>query len=235
MSIAEKLNTIAENMAKIQNVTKKWFDRGRNYEQQEFWDVFQQNGTRENYENGFAGKGWYKENLTPKYDITPSFASNIFLNCPYEGDLRDLPVKLDFSKSQSISNMFGYFYGLTGVGVINTTSSPTCTAVFINARALITIEKFILKADGSQTFSNCFTQCYKLQNIVIDGVIGQDISFQHSTELSKDSITSIINALKVDANGKTLTLSKTAKNKAFTADEWNTRVATKSNWTISLV
>ena len=200
-----------------------------------FWDAFQQNGTRQNYENGFAGKGWYTENLKPKYDITPSYASNMFLNTEYKGDLRDLPVKLDFSKSGSMANLLGYAYGVTGIGVVDASSSANCQATFTYARALQTVEKLILKNDGSQALNNAFTQCYELQNIVVEGVIGQDVNLQHSTKLSKASITSIINALKSDASGKTLTLSQTAKNNAFTTDEWNTLVATKSNWTISLV
>ncbi len=215
MIFAEKLNTIAENMVHLQNVTKKWFDRGRDYEQQEFWNVFQQNGARQNYEHGFAGKGWYNENLKPKYDITPSYASNMFLNTEYKGDLRDLPVKLDFSKSSSMSNLLGYAYGITGIGVVDTRMTANPLAIFTYARALQTVEKLILKSDGSQSLNNAFTQCYELRDIVIEGTIGQTVDFQHSTKLSKASITSIINALSSSVSGKSVSLSKDAVIEAF--------------------
>lgn len=64
-------------------------------------------------------------------------------------------------------------------------------------------------------------------------------------KLSKPSITSIINCLSTTTSGLTVTLSKTAVNNAFetsegvadgsTSQEWLNLVATKTNWTISLV
>ena len=68
---------------------------------------------------------------------------------------------------------------------------------------------------------------------------------QWSTELSKESIISIINALSDTTTALTVTLSKTAVNNAFetakgnadgsTSEEWAALIATKQNWTISLV
>ena len=209
---AEKLTTIASNVPRV-------YEAGAKSEYDRFWDAYQQNGTREVYEYAFAGNGWNNDTLKPKHPICPTFASNLFLNCTYAGDLRDLRVTFDFSQCQTISNLFGYFGGLTAVGDIDTTSSPTCTALFIKDRALVTIKKLILKDDGSQTFTNCFLNNDSLRNIEIEGVIGQDIDFQHSTKLSKASIKSIIDALSSSVSGNSVSLSRGAVIEAFRSGE----------------
>ena len=107
-----------------------------------------------------------------------------------------------------------------------------------------------LKDDGSQTFATVFTNCYALENLTIIGKIGQNgFDIHWSTKLTKSSIISIINALLDTEEGKTITLSKTAVNKAFetseganngsTSSEWITLITPKSNayngkWTITL-
>ena len=93
--------------------------------------------------------------------------------------------------------------------------------------------------------SNAFSNMTNLQNIVIEGAIGQNgVNLSASTLLSKESITSFVNALLETASGKTITFSLNAVNKAFetsagaadgsTSAEWGTLIAGKSNWTISL-
>ena len=77
--------------------------------------------------------------------------------------------------------------------------------------------------------------CIELRNITFSGTIGKDIDFQKSTKLTKASIESIINALSSTASGVTVTFSQIAVNNAFSTDEWNALIATKPNWTISLV
>jgi hypothetical protein len=92
--------------------------------------------------------------------------------------------------------------------------------------------------------NNCFLGCTSLKNITFEGDIGQDI-YLHYCPLSKASIESLINALWSGATGKTATLKKVAVDTEFetaegladgsTSNEWTTLIATKSNWTISLV
>ena len=75
MSIAEKLTTAAENVAKV-------YDAGKKAEYDAFWDSFQSNGNRTNYHTAFARTNW-KNGTTyaPKYPITcngNNTASNMF-------------------------------------------------------------------------------------------------------------------------------------------------------------
>ena len=108
--------------------------------------------------------------------------------------------------------------------------------MFNGARNLVTIEKIIIKTDGSQVFNGAFDTCNSLENLTIEGTIGQNgLNLQWSTKLSRASIESIANALSSTTSGLSITLSKTAKEAAFTDTEWADLIATKSNWTINLI
>ena len=205
----------------------------------EFWDNYQQNGDRTNYQGAFMGYGWTEKTLKPKYDMTPSRADNMFkvvtsMQIDFVEYLKKLDVTLDFSQCTNFNETFSYCK-FDRIGVVDTTSATNLGTTFSNS-GMRTIDKLVLKSDGSQTFSSPFNNCTNLENIIIEGVIGKNgFNIQHSTKLSKASIESIINALSITTSGLTVTLSKTAVNNAFTTDEWNTLIATKSNWTISLV
>ncbi|MFR8974816.1 MAG: hypothetical protein ACLVG9_02365, partial [Eubacteriales bacterium] len=60
------------------------------------------------------------------------------------------------------------------------------------------------------------------------------ISFESCKKLTKSSITSVINGLSDTVTGKTATFNQTAKEAAFTNEEWAVLIGTKPNWTFSL-
>ena len=70
MSIAEKLQTIAENEPKV-------YEAGKKAEYNRFWNAFQQNGNKRNYRNAFYA--WIDETYNPKYPIViTSQAQDVF-------------------------------------------------------------------------------------------------------------------------------------------------------------
>ena len=84
----------------------------------------------------------------------------------------------------------GYYYG-----------------TFLNCKKLKTIE--LLRSTKECTYTSTFQTCSSLENITIDGQIGQNISFQWSPLLTHESLMSIINALvdySEDTSGTTYTL-----------------------------
>lgn len=233
MSISEKLITIAENEQRV-------YEKGKQAEYDRFWDIFQTNGTRLSYYNAFYGSGWTDESFKPKYELRPTNAYAMFAN----SKIRDLVViteqcgiVLDFSNCTNLSTTFAHCQ-ITKIGVVDTRGESTLPQTFYNSQQLQSIEKVILKDDGSQTFTTPFRWNYALEEIRFEGVIGDTISFSDATKLSKASMENTISHLSNTASGKTLTLSKTAVNNAFTGGstgtEWLTLVATKPNWTISL-
>lgn len=241
MSIAEKFEVIADEV----------YEKGKKDEYDKFWDSFQNYGKRTNYQNGFAGKGWNGTTFKPKYDIAP--VGNLG-SAFQETELTDLVEvlkqcerKLDTSQVSTFSKAFHFSYYLTTLPEIDaraTTESSPFTSTFDFCKKLKTIEKLILKEDGSQSFSSTFSYCYELENIVIEGTIGQNgFNVQWSTKLSGASIVSIIEALSTTTSGLTVTLSQTAvDNMAFpivgnkgTYNSWTDLEQSRTNWTISLV
>lgn len=214
------------------------YEAGQKSEYDDFWDTFQQNGNRTNYACGFAGSGWTDALFKPKYDICPTDGYMLFRSSSIT-DLKNLPVKLDFSKVTNTQYMFQWSLvkHLGKVDIRALTNVPT--GMFAYASSLVAIDKLILKDDGTQRLTgDMFTNATGLTNLAIEGVIGTSLSFQWSKKLSKESITSIINALSADKTGLTVTFSKTAKEAAFPEEEeeeWNALTGTKTNWKISLV
>lgn len=126
-----------------------------------------------------------------------------------------------------------YYAWINEVGIIDTRAASSINSIFNCANRLITVEKLILKEDGSQTLNSAFTKATQLKNIVIEGVIGNSINVS-PCPLSKDSIISIINALSSTASGQIATFQTSAKEAAFTESEWETLTNTKSNWEFTL-
>ena len=235
------------------------YDEGKQAQYDAFWDTYQQNGKRKNYHIGFAGFGWAKETLNPKHRISivdtntsSNFASQMFYRCNGNAthdnwiDFSVIADKFDFSgvmratsmfDSANIKNLYVDFsncvYGeytfasQWGGGVDNLTLKVTDKLINAN---------------------NMFLYNSKLKEIRFtdDSELCVNINFSQSVNLSKASITSIINCLSTAKNGLTVTLSKTAVNTAFgiNVDDETTYPAgsefyelrhSKDNWTFSYV
>ena len=238
MSIAEKLTTIAQNQEKV-------FEAGKKSEYDKFWDTFQVNGNRKFYPCAFCW-GWNFDNFYPKYDINVvgdgtrlCYAWASAAQTPSIGSLKqrleECGVKLDTSKATVLTYAFAYcaFTELPTIDLTALVSIPTNIFSY-NYQHLKTIEKIIVN-ESTPLSTNMFTDDTKLENITFEGVIGGNLNFQWSKVLSKESIENIIGCLSGTVTEKTLTLSQTAVNNAFTVDEWNTLIEGKTNWTISLV
>lgn len=149
---------------------------------------------------------WTAENFKPKYPIIATTAKSMF----YLSKITEID-EIDLSGAAlPLNNTFDY------------------------AGELVTIGKIVLPTKDTP-ISGGFYGCYKLVNITIEGNIGDSINFADSSLLSEKSIRNIIGCLSATATGKTLSISKTAKEREFTEEEWQTLIATKSNWTISLI
>lgn len=218
--------------AQLENTLNGTDTGGKSY-YDEFWDFYQQNGNRTDYQyGGFAGVGWTDETYKPKYPVKPIYGYGMYTGCRMTNIL-----DIDTSKATSITNLFYVCRFLERVGIISAVSSSDATNVFSYCAELKTIDKFIVTEQ--LPYSNAFFNCTSLENLTIEGVIGQDgFDVQWSTKLSNESIISIINALSTTASGKSVTLSKVAVESAFgstESEEWISLITARSNWTINLV
>ena len=186
------------------------FDAGKQAEYNNFWDFYQQNGLKPDYNSAF--RGWKDELYNPKYPIVCRESANWSVSeyMFYQSTVTDTKVDITLPKDQTFKQgFFGCFW-------------------------LVTIRK--LKVDESTKFSNSFAYCQSLVNLEIEGVIGQSyFDLSYSKFLSKQSIISVINALSTETSGLTVTISLTAVKNAFEDSEWETLILTKPNWTIALI
>lgn len=194
------------------------FDNGKQAgiqsEYDRFWDAYQQNGQRSNYDYAFVNPGWNDETFKPKYDIVfgNAYCRNAFWQCKITdlaGILRKQNVSLDTSGAQYMANIVGGS-AVTRVPAISTLGAAATGAnsLFSYCGQLVEVEKLILPDSGAVIIANSFDQCSKLTTITFEGVIGHDINFQWSP-LSVDSMKSVITHLKnyggtADAGTKTV-------------------------------
>ena len=248
MSIAEKLQTIAENEQKV-------YEAGKQAEYDACWDSYQDYGNRDYYSGAFGGAGWVEIIGEMKYPIKLGayracceymfayFNRDKTGNAPLY-DMTELSKKIDFSQVMSANNTF------------NNARIKNLTCDFSNAESLNStfsggnggiIENLTLKVtDKCKNFTAIFSYQTAMTTIGFtdDSVIAASISFAQSP-LIKESITNIMNTLSLNVTGCTVTFKKFAVDTAFetaeglgdgsTSAEWLALRATKENWTVTLV
>ena len=180
---------------------------GKKSEYDRQWDALQENGS-DSIDYRYKFFYWPNDAYRPKYTIrsTKANMSYVFQNSKIEDTL----VDVDCSAATTCGYMFGY-----------------CSRMH-TIRKLIVSEKNVFGLYG-------FQSCLALVNLTVEGKFGNSIDLQWSTLLSKDSITSVVNALSTTVSGQSVTFSQTAVDKAFNAEEWNALASTKPNWTFAFV
>lgn len=241
-----KPDDMAEGVAEVYAIGREEGEAaGRQAENEAFWaDFLNPPSYWATFAQRFSGRGWSDKTFKPPIGTVISVAkahaanANSMFNYCAITDLKAIceerNVTIDFSAATSFTNTFCDSH-ITAVPTIDTRSAAALTNIFYNATALKTVEKLILKDDGSQTFSSStFYGCGQLENIVIEGTIGQNgISVSSNTKLTHDSLMSIINALKdYSGTGTTHTVTLGATNLAkLTAAE--KQIATGKGWTLA--
>ena len=221
----------------VRQVASHAHEAGRKSQYDEFWDFVQAEGKRVEYTNAFYY--WSSEYIRPTHKVVPTSA----LNSMFAGNKKLKVIEkeyFDFSqitnkKAEYMCNVCERLLVFEDCGI---PALESYSRAWRGCTKLHTIE--VVRSDENTLYALTFESCHDLENLTIEGTIGQnDFNVQWSTKLSKASITSIINALSTTTSGLTVTLSKTAVNNAFeggsTGEEWLALVATKSNWNISLV
>jgi hypothetical protein len=227
------------------------YNAGEKSEYDRFWDSFQQNGTRTDYQYVFAGMAWNNNTFKPKYDIKCVGETNyLFKGFAVEGDfaelLTNLGINLDLSEATNIEYMFHNSNGITRLPKLDLSNASVVLYSFFSAWRLKTIDKLITTMETGRTGGlNMFSSIKNLEELTIEGVLGYaGLSLATAPKLNKASHISVINALSTTTSGLSVTLSKTAVDNAFetttgkadgsTSTEWTTLIATKNNWTIVL-
>lgn len=220
---------------------------GMQTEWDRFWDNYQDYGKRTDYTYFAANVGWNDTTFRPKYSIVPTamnfaFANNAITNL--DGVLKKRGVALDTSQCTKMVSAFQLAPKLTKVPKLDLSnvSGADANNLFNDCPKLVEIEGLVF--NENITPSQYTFYATTLQHITFEGVIGNSVDFRYSP-LTKASITNIINTLSSTATGQTLTLKLSAVNTAFetsagandgsTSAEFAALVATKTNWTITMI
>lgn len=273
MSIAEKLTTIAENEQKIygaghNNGYQDGFSQGFSEGETQGQSIGYNNGYADGYISGeSAGKQAMKESwwntltnggkkatmdylfqgvdfnsiggFNPPYTLKPTYASFTFERT--HGLKKITKEQIDYSSTAACQYGFNCCYDLEEIEEISVTSHHMW--LFAHCTKLKTIGKLILR-EGTQINGNHpFINCTALENIEIEGVIPNSVSFQWCSKLTSKSIENIISVLSDTSTGQTVTFNTAVKTTYFNAHSteytdaetaWIALKATKPNWTIAL-
>ena len=218
-------------------------EEGRQAQYDEFWDSYQQNGKRTDWNYAFSGVCWTDENFKPKYDITFENGTNVFYFSGIKNlkqVLNDCNVKLNFENcNPDCMYYFANGANFTHVPEVGNTNLITAHHAFRDCKLLESVDNFIV---GEKTdFSYCFLGTSALKEIRFSGIIAKNVDFK-DCPLSKESTLSIFSALSPTAEGMTVIFKKTAVNNAFGinvddtttyTDEWKSLTESKKNWSIA--
>lgn len=188
---------------------------GRQAEYDRFWDMYQDNGKRRNYNVGYGGTGWTDETYNPKYDMI----------C-----------------NGSAQTMYGNSRITTTKRLIDWSAVTNTSYAFSNCPLMIEIVMLVV-SETTPFHSTTFSGLTNLVDMRMGGTVGDGLDISNSTKLNKASHLSIFGCISTTA-AITVTVSRTAVNKAFetatgandgsTSQEWNDLVATRPNATIVL-
>lgn len=196
MSLAEKFKSIAEN-------TKKIYDSGKNDGYALLWDTVMKSCTSSRYLEMFKGNAWNDETFNPPYDLVlPAGACQRYFEDTLITDFAAIfernGVKLDTSKATNVQGLFQYSDVLTRVPEISLKSINADfrgSNLFAWCPKIHTVDKLILSPRTDAYYDLIFAGCHKLVNIVFEGTLYSSLSISYSSELSVDSMKSVINTL----------------------------------------
>lgn len=180
--------------------------------------------------NPGLGFGIFRNNTKieeiPNIDFSPLLIfSNMFSGC-----LSLKSINIDTSKGTSFQNFCLNCGSLESVTLTTTKNANQLSAAFSNCVLLKSIRT--LDFSSMSNSITCFSKCYALEDLDIEGEIKVSIVLKDSSKLTNESIMSIINAL-ADLTGldaQTITFHTDVKAKL--TDEQIATITGK-NWTLA--
>lgn len=158
--------TTAEMVLRGKTDIDEVYEAGKAQRDYEWWDMYYDN-LFTSFEYAFSGFGWRDDTYNPKHAIvTTSSCDNMY----YYSGVTDTKVTIDLSRASS---------------------AATKTFRYSD---LVTIRKFIVHE--KLYMSTQFTNCYCLENLIIEGTIGTNANFQWCECLTLESMISVITHLK---------------------------------------
>lgn len=196
-----------------------------------FWDVYQDNGARDNYGSAFSTY-WNNDNFHPKYNIVPIYANYMFMRVKITDfdDMISRGLKLDFSNCPDCEGIFSRAE-VVKLPPLDFSKALNLNYTFSSCTKLKTIEKMII--NENTVFRDTFSACSSLERLNVLGTIGQNgFNVTWSKKLDLSSLRSIIAALKDHPNIESPLCTLGATNLAKLTSE-DIENATQKGWTLA--
>lgn len=184
------------------------YAEGENAEWSDFWDDFQYNGTRRNYQYAFGIYSWSDKTFKPKYDLIVVNGAQMFNQNMRITNLKNLlanaGVILDFSNCTNALQCF-QLSKITHIPTLDCSKLTNTRYAFASSN-IVEIEKLIF-TETTTYDATTFQNATAIETLIIEGVIAKNGFDVHwSTKLSKASLLSILKALNITVSSVTVTL-----------------------------
>ena len=249
MSVSEKLATITDNVRRVysagENVGNMYgyqygyqdghingVAEGEKAEHDRFWDSYQGNGVRQNYNYAFYYVGWSDDNFYPKYDINAGAINYAFYYSTItnlEQRLKDCGVIMNTDNTKQLYYTAAYST-ITHFPEIGGTDVTNAENAFLQCTKLVSIKKITVSNTSACSFTNAFRTATALTEIRFgENISPQNLNLQWSP-LSRDSLLSLINGLADKSGESGWSIALGDENLAKLTDEEKAIMASKG-WT----
>lgn len=228
------------------------YEAGKQAQYDALWDAIQDGGNRVDYKYAFSRSKWNSDTFKPKYNISPTVATELFRAANVGDDTtkridlikleEETGFKFDFSNCTNMAYAFadgGCILTIGEVDLRKCTGGESLTYAFYGGYGGThkTEIKKIICDENTYFHLYTFDNLHYLQEIRFEGIIGtkgtNGMLFSKSTKLSHDSLMSIINALQ-DLTGTEITrsivLGTTNLAKLTDAEK---AIATQKGWSLT--
>lgn len=164
-------------------------EQGKQAEYDRFWDAYQQNGERSNYNNAFQ-LGWTDANFNPKYPCRPTSVSFMFGNNCGIKTIKE--GTFDFSRLTKMTNMFYNNTVTTTVPPFDMTTITNIDGAFYGS----VIRALVLNNVQESCVFGTWTAVKGIVDFMVTGTIGTSFNIQWAWQLTVQSAKNIILHLK---------------------------------------
>ena len=168
-------------------------EQGEKAEYDCFWDAFQQNGERTNYDGAFSC--FTDDIYKPKYPLRAIIADRMYKDTAITGR-----VDVDLSNCNAILNMFTRAQ-VSEIGVLDWSLVSTANYVIERCPNLTKIEKIIVSRNITLT-GGTFSAVPLLTRVIFEGELANAWDARNLNAIDAESVQSIIDCL-VDLTGQT--------------------------------
>lgn len=248
MTITDKLKAIAENEERVYeagqaDTAKKWndfilsnFSWGWGYrlfeglsDGSDPYDIEKLPPIDTSAVTSFYGIFQYCYNITraPALDTSSGTDFGYMLSgCSRVTEFPDY----DFSNAKNMAYAFRGC-GFTTVPVLNTAKCASFHGAFSGCSNLTTVEG--IDFSSCTDFYEVFDYCDHLENLTVNGSIQEDISLNACVKLTRESLLSVINALKDYSEASTVKQLAMPQKALDRLTEEDIAIATAKGWTVS--